>query len=71
MLDLKHMFNFFQTTLIKPIHWKSSHWLLELVVISKTKDFKQQPGFFQISPNLADIILLGNNIKRENGWKLF
>ena len=41
MLDLKHTFNFFQANLIKPIHCKKSHRLLESTIISKTKHIKQ------------------------------
>ena len=57
MLELKHTFNFPHTTLIKPMHYKKSRRRLESAVISKTNHIKQHPGFYQISPCLADIML--------------
>ena len=67
MIDLKHTFNFSQATLIKLIHCKKFRRLLKYVAISKTNYIKQCPGFYQISPYLAHIILHENNIKIENG----
>ena len=67
MLDLKHSFDFSQTTLNKPIYCEKSRRLLESVVISKTNHIKQRPDFNQISPYLADIILRENNNEKENG----
>ena len=67
MLDLKHTFDFSQVTLIKPIDCKKSRRLFESAAISKTKHIKQRPGFYQISPYLADIILHENKIEIENG----
>ena len=69
MLELKHTFNFSQTTLIKPIPSKTSWRLLEFAVISKTNHIKQHPGFYQILPHLANIILNENKIKIENGYE--
>ena len=50
MLDLKHIFNFSQVTLIKPIHCKKSLWRLESTVISKTKHIKQWSSFYRFHP---------------------
>ena len=63
MLELKHTFNFSQATLIKPIQCKKYQRLLESAVISKTNHIKQRPGFYQISPYLANMILSENKIK--------
>ena len=42
--------------------------LLESAIITHSKHIiKQCPGFYQISPYLADIILCENNIEMENG----
>ena len=59
-----HIQIFSQGTLIKPKHCKKSRRLLESAIISKTNYIKQRPGFYQISPFLANIIL--NKIKIEN-----
>ena len=56
MIDLKHTFNFFQAILIKPIYCKTSRELLESAVISISNHISQRPGFYQISPYLANII---------------
>ena len=64
MLDLKDTFNFSQAALMKPLHCKNSHWLPESAFISQFNPFKQQSGFYQISPYLADIILRENNTKK-------
>ena len=45
--------------------------LLESAVIFKTNHTKQRQGFYQISPNLANIILNENKIKIENGLGKF
>ena len=63
----KHTFNFSQVTEIKPIHCKKSHKLIESAVISISNHIPQRPGFYQISPYLANIILHENNIKIKNG----
>ena len=65
MLELKHIFDFSQVTLIKPIHCKTSWKLLESAVISKTNHIKQRPGFYQLSPHLENIILYENKIKTD------
>ena len=70
MLELKHTFSFSQTSLIKPIHCKKSHRLLEFEVISKTNHRRQRQGFYQMSPYLVNTILHENNIKMENGQKM-
>ena len=54
--ELKHIFNFSEATLIKPIPCKKSRWLLESAVISKANYIWQHPGFYQILPYLANII---------------
>ena len=42
--------------------------IAESAIISQTNyTIKQHPAFFHISPNLADIILLENNIEIDNG----
>ena len=51
----------------KLIHGKNSRRLLESSVISQSKHLKQRGGFYQISANVADIILHDNNIRIENG----
>ena len=67
MLELKHTFNFSQVTLIKYIHYKKSRRLLESAVVYKPNYTKQRPGFYQILPFLAIMILNENKIKIENG----
>ena len=67
MLNLKHNFNFSQATLIKPIHGKNSHRLLEFAVISMSNHIPQRIECHQISPYLANIILYENDMKIENG----
>ena len=71
MLDLKHIFNFSQASLIKSINCKNSRRQLESAVISRSKHIKQRLGFYQISPYLADIILRENNTEVENGLEKF
>ena len=57
-LDFKHTFNFSQATLIKFVHFRKSHQLLEYAIIFHSNHtIKHCPGFFHFSPNLADIIL--------------
>ena len=65
MLDLNNIFNFFQATLIKPIHCKKSCRLLESAVISKTNLRRHRRGFCQISPYLVDIIRNENTQNRK------
>ena len=60
---------FSQVTLIQPIDCKIFCRLLESAVISKTNHIRQHPGFYQVSPYLANIILLENNMKIENWQK--
>ena len=57
-----------------PNHSNQSHTMkkisrrqLESVVISKTNNIKQRPGFYQILPYLENIILNKNIIKIKNG----
>ena len=71
LLELQHTFDLSQATLIKPTHSKTSRRLLESAVISKRNHIKQRPGFYQISPYLANIILNENKIKMENGSEFF
>ena len=63
---MERKFNFSQATRIKPIHYKKCYRLLESTLIFKTNHIKQCPGFYKISPYLADIMLDENNIKIEN-----
>ena len=56
---------FFQAILIEPIHCKKSQRLLESVVISRTNHIWQCPGFYQILPYLANIILNKNRIENR------
>ena len=70
MLDFKHTFNFFQATLIKAVDRKKSSQQLESASISHFKHIiKPCFGFYQISSDLADIILHGNNREIKNGWE--
>ena len=51
MLDLARTLNFSQATLIKPIHNKKSHRLLEIAVIFKMKCISSSsPGFIRFLP---------------------
>ena len=66
ILEHEHTINFSRATLIKLIHYKTSRRLLETAGISKTNHIRLRPGFYQISPYLANIILHENNIKIES-----
>ena len=68
-LELKYTYKFSQATLTMPIHSKKSQRQLEFAVISKTNNIKIRPGFYQISPYLANIVKNENKIKIENGLK--
>ena len=71
MLELKNTFDFSQVTLSKPIQCKTSWILPEAMVIAKTNDIKQHPCFYQISPQLVNIILNENKIDQRKKEKRF
>ena len=66
-LEIKQIFNFSLATLIEVTRCRKSRRWLKYAIIIKTKYFKVRPGFYQISPSLAAIILNENNINIESG----